>query len=238
LNSSQHLGPRAYWCAIACGRPQLGVELTERARAMIWTQALHMQNPQLSGAPPELASELEVLLKRMNTLRAPEDLMSSSSLDQDVRNRNNDRIHQLIRQIRALPGQERFMRGLSFKELAQCASRNAVVVLVATEGEYHALILSADNSESATLKLSDIGPEDLTAMSFEAVAARRRGAAPDDVHDDCREMKVSSYKTILHQTRSDIVLGRLWTAVVKPIIDHLGIQVGTIPVIQASYRCN
>jgi hypothetical protein len=225
LSSSQHLGPRAYWCALTCGRVQFGLELIERARAVIWTQALHMRNPQLSGAPPELASELEVLLTRMHTLPIPEDPMSSSSLDQDVRHKNSERIHHLIQQIRALPGQERFMRGLSSKELAGCASRNAVVVLVATQGECHALILQAGKQEPVTLPLSDIVPDELTTMSIVASAAQRRGAFPDNMLDNYRKMKASPDLTRSDQTRSDPVLRKLWMTVVKPIIDHLQLQV-------------
>jgi tetratricopeptide (TPR) repeat protein len=231
LKSSQHLGPRAYWCAHACRQPELGLELVERSRAMMWTQALHMRDPQLSGAPPELASELEVLLKKMHTLRAPEGLMSLSPHNRDVRHKNSARIHYLIQQIRAMPGLERFMQGLSFKELAQCASHNAVVILVAAEGECHALILSANDMDLVTLKLSDITPAELTAMSIVAAAAQWRGTASDDIDDDCRGMNISSYNTISHQTRSTTVLGKLWKTVVKPVLDGLGIQVVTISVI-------
>jgi hypothetical protein len=123
------------------------------------------------------------------------------------------------------------MQGLSFKQLSQCASRNAVVMLIATEAECHALILSSENQEPVTLKLSDITPNELAALSIVAVAAQRRGAAPDDTHDNCRGMKASPYNRILCQTRSDAVLETLWTTVVKPIIDHLRIQVCTIHVI-------
>jgi tetratricopeptide (TPR) repeat protein len=111
LNSSQHLGPRAYWCAIACGQLELGLEIVEHARAMIWTQALHMRNPQLSGVPPKLASELEALLKKMHTLRAPQGLMSLSSHDQDARFKNHDRIHHIIQQVRALLDRQDSCRG-------------------------------------------------------------------------------------------------------------------------------
>jgi tetratricopeptide (TPR) repeat protein len=223
LTSSQHLGPQAYWCALVCQQPQLGLELIERARAMMWTQALHMRNPQLTGAPPRLASELEVLLSRIHTLRVTEDLTSFlSPHDQDTRHKDSDRIHQLIQQIRAVPGQERFMRGLSYEALAQSASRNAVVMLVAAEGECHALILQSNNQKLVTLKLSDIAPNELITMSIAESAAQRRGSTPENVFDDYRAMKAAACLT-----RSEPVLAKLWTAVVKPIIDHLQLQVCT-----------
>jgi tetratricopeptide (TPR) repeat protein len=225
LSSSQHLGPRAYWCALACSQPELGLELIERARAVVWTQALHMRDPQLGGAPSELASELEVLLSSMHTLRVTKDPMSLSSHDQDMRHKNSDRIHQLIQQIRALPGQERFMRGLSSKELAQCACRNVVVMLIAAEGECHALILQPNNQELVTLELSGVASNDLTAMSGVVSAAQKRGSAWEGAHDDERGLKASPFRTSLDDTRPHRVLGKLWTAVVKPIIDCLHFQV-------------
>jgi tetratricopeptide (TPR) repeat protein len=226
LNSSQHLGPRAYWCAIACKQPQLGLELMERSRAMMWTQSLHMKSPQLAGAPINLASELELLLHSMHISRTSPRL---SSIEQDVQHKHGVRIHQLIQQIRTMPGHEGFMHGLPFKELAECASRNAVAVLVATEGECHALILRPGDQEPVTLKLSHIAPSELITMSAVVSVAQKRGSAPDGIHDDDRGMKASRApcQTISDKTRSDPVLAKLWKTIVKPVIDQLQFQVRT-----------
>jgi tetratricopeptide (TPR) repeat protein len=240
LSSSQNLGPHAYLCALACRQPRLGLELLERARAVIWTQALHMRNPQLSGAPRELRSELEFLLESMQTLRVAKDSMSLSSHDHDVRFKNSDKIHQLIQRIRDLPGQERFMRGLSSTELAQCGSCHVVVVLIATQGECHALILQPDNHEPVTLELSDVAPNELMAISVVVSAAQRRGSAWDGVYGDERGMKAFPFQRSLHSTRSDPVLGKLWTTVVKPVFDYLQFQVciadGTSGIIRVQLR--
>jgi tetratricopeptide (TPR) repeat protein len=225
LSSCQHLAPRAYWCALACEQPQLGLELIERARATIWTQALLMRDPQLSSAPPQLGSELEALINNMHTLHVTKDPMSLSSHEQDVRCKYNDRIHQIIQQIRALPEQERFLRGPSYKELAQCASRNTVVVLISMQGECHALILKSTNQEPVTLKLSDVTPNELTAISIVVSAAQRRGSARDDNHGHERGMKSSPFQRRLDSTRSDPILEKLWMTVVKPIFDYLKLQV-------------
>jgi hypothetical protein len=107
LRTSHHLGPRAFWCATKCGQPRLGLELIEHARAIMWTQSLQMRSPQLSGAPSEVASELERLLTRMNGSRVtkapvslPSKISSASHLlspaEQDSRYRDSTRIHQLI----------------------------------------------------------------------------------------------------------------------------------------------
>jgi hypothetical protein len=237
MSSSQHLGPRAYWCALSCGQPELGLELIERARAMIWNQALHRRSPQLGGAPPELRSELEVLLSKMYTSRVTEDPMSLSH-NQDVRHKDNVRINQLIHQIRALPGQERFMRGPSFKELGRCACRNAVVVLVATEGESHALILRPNNQDPVTLHLPGITPKELTNISAVVPAAQRRGSVRNGVRDDNRGVKVSHFKSDSDKARSDPSLRKLWETVVKPIIDCLQFPVRATDGSTVLFKCN
>jgi tetratricopeptide (TPR) repeat protein len=225
LRDSQHLGPRAYWCALACRQPQLGLELIERARAMMWTQSLHMRNPHLTGAPTELSSELELLLHSMNSSHtAPQ----SSSTDQDARYKHATRIHQLIQQIRATPGHNGFMRGLPFEELAKCACRNVVVILVATEGECHALTLRPKHQEPLTLKLSNIAPDELATMSIEGSAAQRKSYIPDAMNNRYRGMKGSPYQMSSHRTRQDPILERLWTTVVKPIFNQLRLQVCNI----------
>jgi hypothetical protein len=225
LENSQHLelGPRAYWCAIESGQPRLGLELIERARAMMWTQALHVQSPQLGRAPPELAAELERLLRRMNFSKALKTPVSTASLalpsmEQDGRYRDNMRINQLIEQIRDIPGHEGFMRGLPFQELAQCACRSLVVILIATEGECHALILQPDDQAPLALKLSDIEPDELITMSI-ITSAQVRGSQASNVHDHRMGMNLLSSKT------RNSPLAKLWTAVVKPIVLSLRLQV-------------
>jgi tetratricopeptide (TPR) repeat protein len=237
LSNSRHLGRRAYWCAVACGQPQLGLELLERARAMVWTQALHICSPELSSAPPELASELELLLNSLNTsdilpssVSLPSEISSASRqlslMNEDVRYGNSARLHQLIQQIRTMPGHEGFMRGLPFKKLAQCASCSAVVVLVATQGECHALILQLNEQIPHTLKLADITPGEVRNMSIiNSVAQMRGSASMDDTQDYRIGMNVSSSKI-----SSNTVLDKLWTAVVKPIIEYLQFKVCAITI--------
>jgi hypothetical protein len=224
LNTIQHLGPRAYWCAITCGQPEIGLELTERSRAIIWTQSLQMRGPQLSGIPSELESELELLFSRMSTSQVIRtaislilDISTTSgrllSMDDIGQYGNCDRIHQLIQQIGAVPGSKGFVRGHTYAELAQCASRSIVVMLVATEGECHALILQRDK-KPFTLKLFDLSPEEL--MKMPIIHAKSQ----QDVHNYRMGMKQPTSMTSVSQ-----VLKILWIKVVKPVLDCLGLQV-------------
>jgi hypothetical protein len=100
LKDCQHVAPQAYLCAISCAKPELGLELLERTRAMMWSQSLHVRDPQLDGAPPALASELEQLLRSMSVPNALDDASLTILRtphqpwlrDHDIRHKNNARI--------------------------------------------------------------------------------------------------------------------------------------------------
>jgi hypothetical protein len=113
------------------------------------------------------------------------------------------------------------MRGLSFHELAQCASRHPVVVLIATEEECHALILQPNEEAPVTLKLSRIAPHELKTISI-VDSAQMRGSesAAGDGHR--MAMKMSS------SDKYHPALAKLWTAIVQPIIHRLRLQVSTL----------
>jgi hypothetical protein len=51
-------------------------------------------------------------------------------MEKDIQHKHGARIHRLNQQIRGMLGYEDFMCGNLFKELAQCAHRNAVVALI------------------------------------------------------------------------------------------------------------
>jgi hypothetical protein len=114
------------------------------------------------------------------------------------------------------------MRGQPFEELAQSAARSAVVLLIAAEGECYSLILRLDEQIPLIIKFSNITPDELTTMSLIASAAQMRGSVPpDSAHDDRIGMKISSSGIY-----SNPALAKLWTVVVKPVIDCLQLQVG------------
>jgi hypothetical protein len=196
----------------------------------MWTQALHVRSPKLSGAPPDLARELEVLFNNMTnshistTPASPPSQFSSAiprlpSMNSDVQFRNSSRIHHLVQQIRAMPEHEGFMHGLPFEQLAKCAAQGAVVMLVAAVRECHALILPPNERTPLTVKLLNITPRELKKISLASSAAQMRGSVVPSV-DDGRMMKVSSSKI-----RTPSILGKLWETVVKPSIDCLDLQV-------------
>jgi hypothetical protein len=194
----------------------------------MWSQSLHIRDPQLGDAPPVLASELSELLHNMAT--TPVSGSSSTivipqnptlPLARDVRHNNNVRIQQLIKEIRTMPGHENFMRGLPFEALAKCAAHSIVVVLVAAQNECHALVLQSDMPAPITIQLRDLALGDLTAMSVADFIPCMRSSTPDDVQHDRLGMGISSLSMNIGYS----FLGKLWTMVVKPIFDFIGLQV-------------
>jgi tetratricopeptide (TPR) repeat protein len=232
LRDCRRIGPHAYRCAVLCGKPELGLELLERTRAMMWSQSLHMRDPQLSSAPPALASELKQLLHSMSIPLSIQNISLSKSVTsdpswikpQDIRHKNNARIQRLIREIRSIPGNEYFMRGVPYDVLAKCATCNPVVVLVAARDECHVLIPRPNDQAPITLVLQDVTPKELATMSIAVSAAQMRGSTLDGEQKSRLGMGVA-LRSSTSSFDYNRYLRKLWTAVVKPVIDCLQLQV-------------
>jgi hypothetical protein len=227
LEACQQIGSCAYLCAALCGRKELGLELVEQSRAVIWSQSLYMRDPQLENIPSDIANELKQLFQHVSATNLVDisDHTLSYLTTQDVRYRHNTRIEQLIRQTRLLPGRERFMRGLTFDQLACSAADHAVVILVAGHEQCRALILQSKHDQLEEICLNNIASDDLQDLLADTtmIAPRTRGAASDEAGADERGMKVSHSPTPF--TRA---LKRLWAAVVKPVLNHLRLVVSII----------
>jgi hypothetical protein len=231
LTACQHLGPDAYMLARLLGELGYGLKLLERARGIMWTQMLHMRDPQVHDLPPRLASELEGLLRSMAHVQRTdtqqlssiggEDTNSSQLLqDKDIRHQRHTRIQQLIEEVRALPGHADFMRGPSLDVLEGVAAQHAIVVLIATRQNCQALLVHSGSLTS--LLLEDIKPSELQSIGLDACTSReRRGDVTGNSRMEQRGMKISSDS----RPRAQHALGHLWTAVVKPIIASLGLMV-------------
>jgi hypothetical protein len=87
-------------------------------------------------------------------------------------------------------------------------------------GECNAFILQPHQSIPLIIKLPDITEDELMSMSLVAFAPQRRGCTSWDGHHDRLGMQVSAFNT-----SPSPVLAKLWTTVVKPVIDSLKLQV-------------
>lgn len=246
LRKCSRVGPDAFVCSVLTGDWKSGLEMLEVLQGVLWSQQLHLRDPQLPDVPAELAAELEVLLRAMST-RTVVQHMQTSLTPRDVLLNQNSRLHALISDIRALPGLDRFMLGESFENLCTVASRHPVVVLVGARNRYYALILTSTFGDKHGILSLELNDEDLKGVS--AVYGSGPSTRGVEVKDNEVEDVIDERKLSLTRPRNPVsVLNRslrfIWEKIVKPVIFYLRYQVSIlmcdclvlIPLIEAIYR--
>jgi hypothetical protein len=236
LNLVRSMGSDACISALQAQHPAQALELIDRAHGVMWAQALRLRDPQLKDIPEDLAQELQGLLRAVN-LHAVGDLegpqMGSMPANRhltslDIRHQQNSRIQAIFREVRAMPRLERFMLGSTFEQLREVSRSHPVVVLVAARGHAYALIMSDSEAEEPHALPLSITSARLSSLRDNAGRAGLRDAqisADDDLEGDAR---IGMYKSSAgSKTNTDplIVLSDIWIQIVKPVLDHLQLEV-------------
>jgi tetratricopeptide (TPR) repeat protein len=228
LISARSFGSDACVAALLSGRPRQAVELMEHAHGVIWTQALHLRDPQLQDVPQSLASELEALFRAVSVPITKRDLTPADHVigyvsPEDLRDRQNSRIQTILTEVRSIPGLERFMLGRSYAQLREAARKHPVVVLVSARGHVYALIIRDSAQENPDPLRLELTSDRLALLRDTAagVGLRNEGAPQDVDMQFGRAMHISKRK----ETTALSTLADLWHDVVKPVIDHLQLQV-------------
>jgi tetratricopeptide (TPR) repeat protein len=235
LKSIHHIGIDALVAAVLTNQPSTAVELLDRAHGLVWTQALHQRDPQMEGAPPELASELAALLREIAVPVTAQLDDPSYASRQDSRHRQNTRIQALLREIRTKPGLERFMLGRTYNTLREAARDHPVIVLAAGRGHAFALIMpSSTDASPSVLHLEVAWLDQVNSLASTATKANpryRAGSADQradtssqdtplvELTDEERAMRPGNFGSDCSP------LARLWLDVVKPVLTHLHLTV-------------
>jgi hypothetical protein len=227
LKSTHHIGTDACVASILAKQPSQAIELLDRAHGIVWAQALHQRDPQTEGAPPELAAELADHLRAIAAPTSTQlDESSHLARHQDARHKRNTRIQAVLREIRAIPGRERFMLGASYDTLRMVAHEHPVIVLVAGRGHAFALITSnaaEDHPHALRLELTS---DDLSALRVSAEQAGLRSSV--DIRDSEPEARLglASRRTetgVNHKSHQ--VLAEIWRKIIQPILCYLQLKV-------------
>jgi hypothetical protein len=227
LRSARSFGADACVAALLSGRPRQAIELIDHAHGVIWAQALHQRDPQLQDIPHSLASELEALFRAVSMPMAtpqfaPTNPATGYLSPEDIRHQQNSRIQTILKEVRAMPGLERFMLGRVYAELRETAREHPVAVLVSARGHVYALILRSAIQENPDALLLNITPDRLALLrDTVARAGLRNGNVVQDIETEFeRAMGPGNFDATPLGT-----LANLWDEIVKPVIDHLHLPV-------------
>jgi tetratricopeptide (TPR) repeat protein len=213
--------------AVKASNLHTGLELLEQGRAVLWSETLAIEGSYLQDLPEEWKTRMQMLMQSTSAAVEHGDTQHSGLAARDRAHANYTLLQQLLKDIRASPGLERFMRGPSYSELVQVASAHPVIILAASDTACHALVLSSASVSPTHLVLNRISSTDIEflghdirgmdlnvrALSGLVVATEVRGAFVNGKREDPALRK-------LHKA-----LERLWADVVKPILDCLGFKV-------------
>jgi tetratricopeptide (TPR) repeat protein len=229
LKACTRVGSDAFANAALADNYLIGLETLELAQGVIWSTSLHRRDPQLKDVPEHLASQLQGLLQSfaMRSVTQPDHKEWGSFLSlRDTLHAQSSRAYAIIREIRELPGLDRFMLGESFETLRSTASNHPVVVLVGARGHYYALILAPSLANERVVLSIDLSDEELISLSFTcgSTRARRCVVMPEETSDegDRAGLKKTEYTS---STPLDSQLQTLWHKIVKPVLVHLGLEV-------------
>jgi tetratricopeptide (TPR) repeat protein len=207
-------------CAARARNLRAAVELSQQALIVLWSQALHLRDPQLDLIlrVPALKEVSAMLQDVLATLAAHDRGLSTSvpnlaanTTPRDFLHGTGAQLQELVSKIRRSPGLNRFMRGHSYEELARAAQTHPIVILTAEGQCCHAVILSSSSTSPTYLCLPGSVPRVL--LSGSDGPGSRTSTHPDRAMGTRR--RGPTFESGLEV---------LWLKAVKPILECLGIK--------------
>jgi hypothetical protein len=208
--------------AVLVGRVSMAIETLEEGRGVFWTQTLHLRTTAFEGVPVNDREELQRLLLLLDRAAHGTETseLSAAQRERELGSRRhlNEQAQSLIATIRGYPGLNRFLLPSAFDAVFASLPDGFLVIVNTSEVAHHALILHrlTGLATSVGLKFPHTG---FDSTSLKAKLPRD-GASTFDV-DSSRAMRLSSGET----DSLDYVLGLLWTSIVWPVINRLGLKV-------------
>jgi tetratricopeptide (TPR) repeat protein len=228
LSRAQAISRNAATRAIAAGRDTEAVEMLEEGRGVFWFQALRLRTTELDRLPIQDAQELRRIFQILETGSVRDESMSKVQREQHIeqRRRLSNVAEALITDIRSRPGMSRFLLPPAFSSLVQSLPDSGfVILLVASDLGHRALVLDRANGNTASLEL--VPPEG--GFFSDSVKV----TLPRDADSKCstqyanvsRPFGVSGRTKRTPTDPFNRTLAQLWTLIVKPVIEVLGLKV-------------
>jgi hypothetical protein len=228
LRECNRLGSDAFVNAALAGDCLSGLETLELAHSVIWSQGVYRRNPELGNVPPPLAYSLQHIFQSlaMETAGDFDSHRTTPRTPHDMLHARSSQVYALVREIRALPGLDRFVLGEPFNNLRAVAYNHPVVVLVGARNHHYALIMAPWLSQEFILVSLDLSNEDLASLlrTSGLLRSSRGGIAPDDMQEEAQRATFKATERAFYG-RGEGKLAVLWHKVVRPVLDRLGLSV-------------
>jgi tetratricopeptide (TPR) repeat protein len=213
--------------ALNISLPERALEILEQGRVIFWNHALRLRSP-FDHVPDEYRDRLAYLARQLE--RSSDALISTQDLraiekEAAQRRQQSEEFNSLVDQVRCVPGMERFLLHDEFTTLTKAADRGPVVVLVSSALACHAIIVkSADEVLSIPFESITESWLDDSGSTWRTEVTRARSAIIDN-----RKMVRIGKPTRFMSAKTEDILERLWTFVVYPILNKLGLEVRCFP---------
>jgi hypothetical protein len=206
---SEGLGCRAATHALTLGDMRSAVEVFEQSRGVVWSQSLQLQIP-CASVPTEYQSEFARITDRLR--RAPE------GVDCADRRTHATALDHIITAIRRTPGYERFLLPRVYSDLSMAARNGYVILLIPSDTFTDVVMMGKPGEDPCHLRILTLKLSRLRDM---ASAFRSHGHHAAGSH----RLKLVRMDPGTPE-KCVFILARLWTELVRPIIEALGIKVG------------
>jgi hypothetical protein len=208
--------------AVLVGRVSMAIETLEEGRGVFWTQTLHLRTTAFDRVPKDDREELQRLLLLLDgaTHGTETSEISAAQRERELGSRRhlNEQAQSLIAKIRGYPGLNRFLLPSAFDAVFASLPDGFVVIVNTSEVAHHALLLHRPTGLATSVGL------DFPHTGFDSTSLKARlprdGASTFDV-ESSRAMRLSSGEI----ESLDYVLRLLWTSIVWPVINRLGLKV-------------
>jgi tetratricopeptide (TPR) repeat protein len=203
--------------------PERALEILEQGRVIFWNHALRLRSP-FDHVPDEFRDRLAYLARQLQkSSDVLDDTRDTRNIEKEAaqRRQQSEEFNSLVDQIRCLPSMERFLLHEECATLAKAADRGPVVVLVSSALACHAVIVkSTDEIMSIPLDLITESWLDESGNVWRSEVIKARSAVRDS-----RKMVKTGKSSKFMRTKAGDILERLWTRVVFPVLNKLGLKV-------------
>ncbi|PVF92654.1 hypothetical protein CPB86DRAFT_819449 [Serendipita vermifera] len=209
--------------AISANQYDKALEWLEQGRSIVWTQILHLRTPvdQLREVNPDLANRLSQVSRLLDHGTQQNRFSDREDLSVEEEGRQYRALtaewEDIIKQVRALPDFEDFLRPLSSSRLKHAAHNGPVVMFNISETRCDALALLPGHV--VHIPLPNITPERITEL--------REDLKNQLYSSGIRMRHTRAAKRVTEDADKDAcrrVLAELWTNLAKPVLDSLALE--------------